>query len=113
MAYPLMTMALSLYLSHNSVSKIAPKVIIVVHISFAVAVFRDATSLPASRKPISVSPTIWFLAILLGGIFIPFLKDYIALAVLRKYANEVILAIADFGYLPRISLNCCCICANV
>ena len=44
---------------------------------------------------------------------IPFLKDYIALAVLRKYANEVILAIADFGYLPRISLNCCCICANV
>jgi hypothetical protein len=45
-------------------------IIIVVHISFAVAVFRDATSLPASRKPISVSPTIWFLAILLGGIFI-------------------------------------------
>ena len=45
-------------------------IVIVVHISFAMAVFRDATSLPASRKPISVSPTIWFLAILLGGIFI-------------------------------------------
>ena len=48
-----------------------------------------------------------------GCVVIPFLKGYIALAVLRKYANEVILAIADFGYLPRISLNCCCICANV
>ena len=45
-------------------------IVIVVHISFAVAVFRDATNLPASRKPISVSPIIWFLAILLGGIFV-------------------------------------------
>ena len=45
-------------------------IIIVVHISFAVAVFRDATHLPASRKPISVSPIIWFLAILLGGILV-------------------------------------------
>ena len=45
-------------------------IVMVVHISFAVAVFRDATSLPASRKPISVSPTIWLLATLLGGIFV-------------------------------------------
>ena len=45
-------------------------IIIIVHISFAVAVFRDATNLPASRKPISVSPTIWLLATLLGGIFV-------------------------------------------
>ena len=45
-------------------------IVMVVHISFAVAVFRDATNLPASRKPISVSPTIWLLATLLGGIFV-------------------------------------------
>ena len=45
-------------------------IVIIVHISFAVAVFRDATRLPASHKPISVSPIIWFLAILLGGIFV-------------------------------------------
>ena len=45
-------------------------IIIVVHISFAVAVFRDATNLPAPRKPISVSPTIWLLATLIGGIFV-------------------------------------------
>ena len=45
-------------------------IVIIVHIGFAMAVFRDATRLPASRKPISVSPIIWFLAILLGGIFI-------------------------------------------
>jgi hypothetical protein len=45
-------------------------IIIVVHISFAVAIFRDATNLPAPRKPISVSPTIWLLATLLGGIFV-------------------------------------------
>ena len=57
-------------LSISGVAICSVVIIIVVHISFAVAVFRDATSLPASRKPISVSPTIWFLAILLGGIFI-------------------------------------------
>ena len=45
-------------------------IVIIVHISFAIAVFRDATSLPAPQKPISVSPIIWFLAILLGGIFV-------------------------------------------
>ena len=45
-------------------------IVIIVHISFAIAVFRDATYLPSPRKPISVSPIIWFLAILLGGIFI-------------------------------------------
>ena len=44
---------------------------------------------------------------------IPFLKNHIALAVLRKYENEVSLAIADFEYLPRISLNFCCIWSNV
>ena len=46
-------------------------------------------------------------------IVIPFLKVYIALAVLIKYENEVILAIAALVNVPRISLNCCCICANV
>jgi len=45
-------------------------IVIIVHISFAIAVFRDVTSLPATRKPIAVSPIIWFLAILLGGIFV-------------------------------------------
>ena len=44
---------------------------------------------------------------------IPFLKSYIALAALIKYENEVILAIADFGYFPRISLNFCCIWSSV
>ena len=44
---------------------------------------------------------------------IPFLKVYIALAVLIKYEKEVILAIAALVNVPRISLNCCCICANV
>ena len=44
---------------------------------------------------------------------IPILPDYIALAVLSKYGNEVIFAIAAFGYFPRIWLNCCCICSNV
>ena len=44
---------------------------------------------------------------------IPILTDYIALAVLSKYGNEVIFAIAAFGYFPRIWLNCCCICSNV
>ena len=47
------------------------------------------------------------------GQLIPFLKVYIALAVLIKYENEVILAIAALVNVPRISLNCCCICANV
>ena len=44
---------------------------------------------------------------------IPFLKNHIALSALRKYENEVILAMADLGKLPRISLNCCCIWSNV
>ena len=48
-----------------------------------------------------------------GGQVIPILTDYIALAVLSKYGNEVIFAIAAFGYFPRIWLNCCCICSNV
>ena len=45
-------------------------IIIVVHISFAVAIFRDATNLPAPRKPIFVGRTIWLLATLVGGIFV-------------------------------------------
>ena len=45
-------------------------IIIIVHISFAVAIFRDATSLPSSRKPIFVGRTIWLLATLVGGIFV-------------------------------------------
>ena len=57
-------------LSLSGVAICSVVIIIVVHINFAVAVFRDATNLPASRKPISVSPIIWFLAILLGGIFV-------------------------------------------
>ena len=58
----------------------------------------------------------WFLANVVNilnahkSVLIPFLKDYIALAVLRKYENEVSFAIADFGYFPRISLNFCCKC---
>ena len=44
---------------------------------------------------------------------IPFLKFYIALAVLIKYGNEVILAIAALVKVPRISLNFCCIWSNV
>ena len=47
------------------------------------------------------------------ALIIPILTDYIALAVLSKYGNEVIFAIAAFGYFPRIWLNCCCICSNV
>ena len=45
-------------------------IVIIVHISFAIAVFRDATRLPAPQKPISVSPIIWFLATLISGIFV-------------------------------------------
>ena len=45
-------------------------IVIVVHISFSVAIFRDATSLSSPRRPIFVGPTIWFLGTLLGGIFV-------------------------------------------
>ena len=45
-------------------------IVVVVHISFSVAIFRDATNLPAPRKPIFVGPSIWLLATLLGGIFV-------------------------------------------
>ena len=45
-------------------------IIIVVHISFAIAIFRDATNLPAPRKPIFVGPSIWLLATSLGEIFV-------------------------------------------
>lgn len=42
----------------------------VVHIAFAIAVFWDATHLPALRKPIFVGPIIWFLGTLIGGVFV-------------------------------------------
>ncbi len=43
---------------------------LIVHITFAIAVFRDATNLPADRKPIFVGPMIWFLGALVGGVFV-------------------------------------------
>lgn len=42
-------------------------IVVLVHVFFAVAVFKDAKKLP--RKPIFESPLIWFLATLLGGVF--------------------------------------------
>ena len=48
----------------------------IVHIAFAIAVFRDATylrdprNLRAPRKPIFVGRIIWFLGTLVGGIFV-------------------------------------------
>ena len=42
----------------------------VVHIAFAIALFRDATYLRAPRKPIFVGRIIWFLATLVGGVFV-------------------------------------------
>ena len=63
-----MGMLSALFISGLAICSVV--IVIVVHIRFAVAIFRDATNLPASRKPISVSPTIWLLATLLGGIFV-------------------------------------------
>ena len=45
-------------------------IVTIVHIAFAVAVFRDATYLPSRRKPIFVGRIIWFLATLIGGVFV-------------------------------------------
>ena len=45
-------------------------IVIVVNIAFAVAVFRDAARLLGSRKPIFVGRLIWFLATLVGGVFV-------------------------------------------
>ena len=51
-------------------------IILIVHISFAVAVFRDAThlrdprNLRTPRKPIFVGRMIWFLGTLVGGVFV-------------------------------------------
>ena len=48
----------------------------IVHLCFAVAIFRDATylrdprNLRAPRTPIFVGPIIWFLATLIGGVFV-------------------------------------------
>ena len=43
---------------------------LIVHISFAVAVFRDTTRLPESRRPIFVGRIVWFLATLIGSVFV-------------------------------------------
>ena len=43
---------------------------IIVHICFAFAVLGDADRLPGGRKPIFVGPGLWFLATLVGGLFI-------------------------------------------
>lgn len=43
--------------------------IIFVHIGFAVAVLRNATSLPP-QETIFVGPTVWFFATLIGGVFV-------------------------------------------
>ena len=45
-------------------------IVIVVNIGFAVAVFQDATYLRDPRKPIFVGRIIWFLATLIGGVFV-------------------------------------------
>ena len=51
-------------------------IVAIVHIAFAIAVFRDATylrdprNLRAPRKPIFVGRIIWFLATLIGGVFV-------------------------------------------
>ena len=63
-----MGMLSALFISGVAICSVV--IIIVVHISFAVAIFRDATNLPAHRKPIFVGPTIWLLATLVGGIFV-------------------------------------------
>ena len=49
---------------------------LIVHIAFAIAVFRDATylrdprNLRAARRPIFVGRMIWLLATLVGGVFV-------------------------------------------
>lgn len=48
----------------------AAVITLIVHIGFAVAVFRDATYLRAPRKPIFVGRIIWFLGTLVGGVFV-------------------------------------------
>ena len=48
----------------------ASVITLIVHIAFAIALFRDATNLPADRKPIFVGPMIWFLGALVGGMFV-------------------------------------------
>jgi hypothetical protein len=45
-------------------------VTIVVHVFFAVAVYRDAQSLPDGRSPILVGPAIWLAATLAGGVIV-------------------------------------------
>jgi sterol desaturase/sphingolipid hydroxylase (fatty acid hydroxylase superfamily) len=63
-----MEMLSALFISGLAICSVV--IVIVVHISFAVAIFRDAANLSAPRKPIFVGPSIWLLATLLGGIFI-------------------------------------------
>lgn len=43
---------------------------LIINICFAFAVYEDASKLPGRRKPIFVSPGIWFLATLYGGVFV-------------------------------------------
>ena len=63
-----MGMLSALFISGLAICSVV--IVIVVHISFAVAIFRDATNLPAPRKPIFVGPSIWLLATLIGGVFV-------------------------------------------
>uniref|UniRef100_A0A7C2P483 Uncharacterized protein n=1 Tax=Schlesneria paludicola TaxID=360056 RepID=A0A7C2P483_9PLAN len=44
-------------------------VMAIIHIAFAVAVYRDADQLSLSRRLMFVSPGIWSLATLVGGLF--------------------------------------------
>ena len=54
----------------------ASVIALIVHIAFAIAVFRDATylrdprNLRAARRPIFVGRIIWLLATLIGGVFV-------------------------------------------
>ena len=45
-------------------------IVAIVHIAFAIVVFRDAIYLRDPRKPIFVGRIIWFLATLIGGVFV-------------------------------------------
>ena len=45
-------------------------IMFVANIGFALGVLLDAIRLPASRKPIFVGSILWFLATLVGGVFV-------------------------------------------
>ena len=69
-----MGMLSALFISGLAICSVV--IVIIVHISFAVAIFRDATylrdprNLRQPRKPIFVGRAIWLLATLVGGIFV-------------------------------------------